>query len=180
MLGSTGNFELQTRVAQDLGEFIRHFRDKPIALQTFTIQQASNLAIGFCVSIAKGQILQFPFQLADAQSMRQRCVHLKHLPPNLSTPLLILFHRADRTRALRQFYQGNAYIVDQRNQHFAYIVFLVMRLAKHRALVLQRQIADSCHTQHALYQANHRVTELRSHLLSIETPLPHCAVKHTR
>ena len=81
--------------------------------------------------------------------MRQRRINFKHLLTNLSTAPLIIFHRAQCTGALGEFYECNPDIIDKRNQHLAHVVLLPMRLSEHGTIEIQWQIAYRGHAQNA-------------------------------
>ncbi len=87
--------------------------------------------------------------MTNTQTMRQRCVHIKHFPGHALSAQFIGLHRPNRTGALRQLDQRHAHVVDHGDEHLANIVFLPVRLTQYWLFALYLQVADGSHSQDA-------------------------------
>ena len=179
MLGAPADLEGEPGVAQHLGKLLFHLGDELVPFHPLAIQQAGDLAVGISVQVAEGQVLQFPLELAYAQSMRQRRVDIEHFAGHRQPALLVVLDSAESAGSLRQLDQGNAHIVHQGDQHFANIVFLAQCLAQHGAVAGAAQLANRGHSHNALEQRDHRLAELGLYLLRCQALLPQGAVQHS-
>ncbi len=72
VLGSTGDFCVDPVIPELFLQRRLHFRDETFAFGAFLPQCAGDRFIGFGIGEAEGEVFQLPFQLPDAQAIRQR------------------------------------------------------------------------------------------------------------
>jgi hypothetical protein len=131
MLGAASDFGTHAHAVSAAFQLADHVLDIFVTIQPLFIQQhAGNLLVGFRLQVAKGQILQFPFDLADPQAVRQRAHRYRkfHGPHAVSTLGGGVLHLANGKGSFRQLDQGHPHIVNHGDQHLAHVVELLLVL----------------------------------------------------
>ena len=74
MFRTTGDVRIDIVLAQGIAQSAHTPCDIGLAIRTPLVQQRGDALVGFRLQIAERQILQFPFQLPDAQTVGERRV----------------------------------------------------------------------------------------------------------
>lgn len=166
-----GGLQLGTQLAHHVG-------DKALTVEPPLMQQRRNLFVLIGLEVAKGQVLQLPLDMADAQAMRQRRVDVEDFA-GYPVALFVVggLHRTDRAGAFSQLDQRNAHVVDHRHQHFAQVLDLALG-AQHHRLARAEAGTDSRHAQHAVDQFGHDRAETLADRRQRNVPFAHAAIEH--
>lgn len=157
-------------------EGLDHLADVAVAVLAPLGQLAGDGLVVLVVQVAKGEVLELPLEVADAQPVGQRGIDVEHLAGHLLTLLPRgIAHLAQRAGALGDLDQGDAHVVDQVDQHLAQVVLLVVL---GQALAGRLEGADGRHLQHAVDQPGHLATEALLDLGEIDQPLAHRPIEH--
>ena len=157
---------------------LQHVINVLFTYQTLLIQQLGNFLVGARLQVTEGQILQLPFQLANAQPVGQRRVDIEDFLGHLALALrLRLLDRTDDHRSFRKLDQGDAHVVDHGHQHLAHVIQLPILLAQHGLAGGVERSTDRCHAQHAFDQVGHIRPEFLFHFQQRDLPFAHGPVK---
>jgi len=142
------------------------------------MQQRGNLFVLIGFQVAEGQVLQLPFDMADAQAVSQGGVDVEDFAGN-AVALFVVggFYRTDRAGAFGQLDQGDAYVVDHSDQHLAQVLDLALG-AQHHGLARTEARADGRHAQDAVNQLGHHCAETLADRRQLDVPFTHAAIEH--
>ena len=117
---------LDADFAQLLPQNHNRFLDDGFPLLALLPDLVHQLVVFFRLQIPERQILQLPFDVGYAQSVRQRCEDLQGFPGDLF--LLLRCHRLERphiVEPVRQFDQNHADVLCHRQEHLAVVFHLL-------------------------------------------------------
>ena len=131
------------------------------------------------MQVAERKIFQFPLDVTDSQSMRQRRIDIKHLAGHTHALLFRrVFHRTNGAGPLCKLDQRHPDVVDHGDQHLANVIELALGLAQHITL---KRVMDGRYCRHLLNTINqpgHLIAELLADVLQGNPFLPHCPVEN--
>ena len=91
-------------IAAGLYYLVNHTRDVFLPVCAFLVQQFRDAFVGQGLAQTKGQVFQFPLQMANPKAMSQGCINLEDFFGEFQTFLLIVLNRAPNgTGSLSQF-----------------------------------------------------------------------------
>ena len=180
VLGTALYLNFQPGVVQRQRQLVSSLGYELIALSALAIQQTCNFAIGVTVDIAERQIFQFPLQMANAETVRQRRIDIENLSCDRQAALIIVFDSANSAGAFGQLDQRHPDVIHQRDQHLAYIVLLALRLAQYWLITTGAQFADSSHAANAFNQLRNACAEGLRYPLCRNPLLANSAIKNPR
>ncbi|CCJ89655.1 hypothetical protein BN132_1583 [Cronobacter turicensis 564] len=131
------------------GAQVRHkFVDIMLAIDAPLMQQLRDAFVFFRMQITEAEILQLPFELADAKTVRQRRIDIGALFRRQDAFIFRrVFYFAQMRDALREFNHHAAEIIDHRQQHTAYVIDL---FGRDRIVMRGFELANSGHIAHAV------------------------------
>ncbi len=178
VLGTAADVGFDTGGLQLGAQLVHHVGDEALTVEPPFVQQRGDLLVLIGFKVAEGQVLQLPLDMADTQTMRQRCIDVEDFAGN-AVALLVVggFHRTDCAGTLSQLDQGDADVVDHRHQHLAQVLDLALS-AQHHGLTRAEAGADRSHAQHAVDQLGHHGAETLAHGRQLNMPFPHAAIQH--
>src|SRR5690606_27482079 len=175
--GAAVDFGINTRALELATQFIGNFGDKTLAVYTAFINQAGNTFVVFRLQISEREVFEFPFQLADTQSVSQRRVDVKDFAGDPATFFLAgVFDCPDGAGTLGQLDQRNPHVINHGQQHLADVFDLVLVLSEYTGAAGVGFI-NSRHAQYAFQQSGNVVTKLLTYLLQWQTRFTHRAIK---
>ncbi len=178
VLGAAVDLGLDTGHRQFILELLHHVGDVLLAVEPTLVQQGGDLLVLLGLEVAEGQVLQLPFDVADAEAVRERCVDIEHFARHaLALVVAGVLHRTDRTGALGELDQRDAHIIDHRHQHLAQVLDLGLRWQYQRLARIEAG-ADRRHAQYALDQLGDHRTEARMHVGELDLAFAYAAIEH--
>ncbi|MND96866.1 hypothetical protein D3C80_891690 [compost metagenome] len=178
MFGPAADVGLDPGGGQLLAQLLHHLVDVLLAVEAPLVQQLGDLLVLIGLQVAERQVLEFPLDVADAETMGQRRVDVEHLAGHPVALVVVgVLHRADRAGALGQLDQRHAHVVDHGHQHLAQVLDLRLG-AEDQRLARVEAGADRRHAQHAFDQLGHRRAEVLLHRLQLGLALAHRTVEH--
>ena len=105
-------------------------------------------------------------------------IDLEHFARHALAPLFRrILDCTKGTGAFGKLDQRDTHIIDQREQHLAYVFHLIICLAEN-AGTGGVSLIDGCHAQHALDKLRHFIAELFPQGVKSDTRLPHTAIQN--
>ena len=182
VLGATADLGMPAELAEGAFQGGDHLVDIVLPIGTLFFQQLGDAPVLRRFQIAKGEILQLPFQVPDSQAMREGRVDIEDLArhPPLAFGTAVA-HCVQGPGAFGDLDQGDAHVLDHRHQHGAQLGGLLRRLhPQHPLLGGAAQLADHGHALHTLDEPGHLVADLLPDPLHRNQAAPHGAVTHPR
>ena len=163
------------------GQFIlqlaHHVGDEALAIQAPLMQQLGDLLVLIGLKVTEGQVLQFPLDVTDTETVGQRRIDVEDFTGDAVAFFVIGgFHRTDRTGAFGQFDQRDANVVDHGDQHLAQVFDLALR-AQHQGLTGAEAGADRRHAQHAVDEFGDHRTEALADRRQLNLAFAHAAIQ---
>ena len=179
VFGSTIHITTNPITQQFFPQYLHHTIHIVLAGNPFFIQQARNLFIGVGLQIAKRQIFQFPFEMTNPQTVRQRRIDIKHLFSHFFAAIWrSVLHSTNGGCTFGQLDQRHSDVINHGNQHLTQVVDLGFALPQHDIIRRVLNRADGRHAQHTLDQFGNGATKITLYPCQRQPPFPYGTVKH--
>ena len=120
MLGAAGNLSFDLRLFEFFANLHDGVVDKGLALLAFLLDALDEVIVFFGLEVAQAEVFELPFDVRNAEAVRERRVDLDGL---FRDALLLLarhvFERAHVVQAVRELDHDDADVLCHREEHLA-------------------------------------------------------------
>jgi hypothetical protein len=118
----TADVGLDAGGQQFVFQLAHHVGDEALAIKATLVQQFGDLFVLVGLQVTEGQVLQLPFDVADAEAVGQWRIDVEDFPGDaVAFFVVVVLHGANGAGPLGQLDQRHADVIDHGHQHLAQV-----------------------------------------------------------